>query len=86
MLIKVDIPLPCNPTKLKERSTRLTSWKVAIFILAQDFFMKVKFLIFLQIPLFFHDTDGVKKKEGKVNIKLSFVWLLGGGKMKKRRM
>ena len=63
----------------REVHTFMTSWKVAIFILAQDFFMKVKFLIFLQIPLFFHDTDGVKKKEGKVNIKLSFVWLLGEG-------
>ena len=45
--------------------------------------MKVKFLIFLQIPLFFHDTDGVKKKEGKGNIKLSFVWLLGEEKIEK---
>ena len=38
----------------REVHTFMTSWKVAIFILAQDFFMKVKFLIFLQIPLFFH--------------------------------
>ena len=79
MVIKVGSHLPCNPSNKVQREvhTFLTFWK-SCNLLSTRFSFSYKF------PLFFHDTDCVKKREerrekgeGKGNIKLSFVWLLG---------
>ena len=76
MVIKVGSRLPCNLTKFKERSTRFwLSGKVAMFCPRVSHFPT-------NCP-FFHDTDCVKKREGKGNIKLSFVWLFGEEKNEK---
>ena len=53
----------------REVHTFLTSGKVAT--------LSTRFPFSYKFPLFFHDTDCVKKRERKGNIKLSFVWLLG---------
>ena len=76
MVIKVGSHVPCNLTKFKERSTRFwLSGKVAMFCPRVSHFPT-------NCP-FFHDTDCVKKREGKGNIKLSFVWLFGEEKNEK---
>ena len=60
----------------REVHTFLTFWK-------SSYLLSTRFSFSYKLPLFFHDIDCVKKKEGKGNIKLSFVWLFGEEKNEK---